>query len=282
MDNPVRVLLEQSLTVEVTQHDDQAWHMSVTQVVDPATLTLVTDTGWYRESPDGQRIPLPQLDVPQDVASHRLLIHQVVDAIAFLFDTPITLSVRPNDHRLLPESDEDGALLRRFGTDRPLSRGSLTLTSPGGGGEVTADAVTSLLQQHPGTRIYSDAMKTPLVTARFRELWKVLESAFGLADAALVAKLGNYEPIEGLVDEGELKAWLVLRGRASHAQSRAGIAELAEVERLCQAAVDRLKRVVERVIATKSGWGHPTVGWLERLPEELRSSRGGLTREVTS
>jgi hypothetical protein len=56
----------------------------------------------------------------------------------------------------------------------------------------------------------------------------------------------------------------VLRGRASHAESKAGYDELVAVERECGRKVARLKNLVERVLLTKKNWGYPTVAVDER------------------
>ncbi|MEJ7742763.1 MAG: hypothetical protein WKF73_09585 [Nocardioidaceae bacterium] len=105
--------------------------------------------------------------------------------------------------------------------------------------------------------------------------WKILESAFGLTDGGLLDKLAEYEPIQNLIGDGDLMAWLVLRGRASHAQSRVGTKELIAVERSCESEIWKLKKIVERVIITKKSWGYPTTAWEERLPQDLRARRAG-------
>ena len=87
-------------------------------------------------------------------------------------------------------------------------------------------------------------MKLPLAVARFRELWRVLESAFALTDDRLVEKLASYPAAKQLTfDADELETLRALRGRASHAQARAkvGKQELIEVERECTRAPPRLK-----------------------------------------
>ncbi len=116
-------------------------------------------------------------------------------------------------------------------------------------------------------RLYSDAVKLPLEVAQFRELWRVLESAFARSDDELVKLLTSYPPAQQLAfDDAELQDLLVLRGRASHAQSKAGVLELIAVERDCGKRLGRLKSLVERVILTKEHWGYPTVGVEELAP----------------
>jgi hypothetical protein len=74
-----------------------------------------------------------------------------------------------------------------------------------------------------------------------------------------VSYLADYAPAQELgFDEAELEQLFSLRGRASHAQSKKGIEELAAVEQECGRKLQRLKNLVERVLLTKKTWGSPT------------------------
>jgi hypothetical protein len=73
-------------------------------------------------------------------------------------------------------------------------------------------------------------------------------------------------PLELGFDNDELRALLILRGRASHAQSKAGVAELTAIESACHHKLPRLSNLAERVILTKKSWGHPTGGVEELIP----------------
>ncbi len=101
-------------------------------------------------------------------------------------------------------------------------------------GGITTKTITDLLPKRIGLRLYANAMKANLAVAQFREFWRVLEAAFGTRDYPLVTLLAKYEPAKKLgFDEAEMKQLLLLRGRASHAQSRAGIKELISVDQEC-------------------------------------------------
>jgi hypothetical protein len=103
--------------------------------------------------------------------------------------------------------------------------------------------------------------------ARFRELWRVLESAFTRSDDELVALLADYAPTQAMgFTRDELRQLLVLRGRASHAASKAGLTELVAVERECSQRLPCLKNLAERVILTKRSWGFPTTYVDELMP----------------
>lgn len=261
LSTPLEVDLGGEIVARIDDFDEKSWHMSVTEPIDPAGLRRVEDRDYFQRLPDGTERPIPTIDVQRTPSARPLLVRQLVDALAFLMDGKVSLSVRPHDDRLLPDSDEDRKLLESLGTDRRKVQGVVEIHEPGGGGVVTAEALTALMPQHAGLRLFADAGKSELAISRYREYWKVLESAFGAKDADLLEALGAYEPIQDLVQEGELKQLHVLRGRASHAESKAGVAEQMAVERLCKEEMPKLKRLAERVIMTKASWGYPTNGW---------------------
>jgi hypothetical protein len=186
--------------------------------------------------------------------------------LTFLFDAPASMSVRIGDH-LVAEGADDIATLREFGTDR-VSAGDMFITMSGGSvtGRIGSNELSAILPQQAGVRIYQDALRAPTKSAQLREYWKVLESAFGCQGEDLVALVATYRPaLELGWTSVDLRSALILRGRASHGQSRAGITELAHVERLSGEWCRRLKSLAGRVIETKASWGLPTLAWHERL-----------------
>ena len=103
--------------------------------------------------------------------------------------------------------------------------------------------------------------------AQFRELWRVLEAAFGRKDKNLLGRLDRYQPARDLEFKyAELEHLWILRGRASHAESRDGVDELVRVEQECARRLPRLKNLVERVISTEDSWGSRGQGVAELLP----------------
>ena len=66
-----------------------------------------------------------------------------------------------------------------------------------------------------------DYLSAPI--GRFREFWRVLESAFGQKDAELLDSLAEFRPAIhlGFALE-ELRQLQILRGRASHAETQLG------------------------------------------------------------
>lgn len=236
--------------------------------IDHTSLELVTNSCYYKELPEGKQEPIPTLRLVKDEAPEHILSQDFISALTFLTDTPITLSRPPHNDRFVPETDEDRELLERLGTDQPYDRVSALVSmrsfSPNG---ITVQTITGLIPRRVGLRLYANAMKADLAIAQFRELWRILEAAFGKRDDELVALLTKYEPARKLgFVEAEVKQFLVLHGRASHAQSSAGIKELVHVDQECTKQLPRLKNLCERVILTKKDWGYPTMGTDELLP----------------
>lgn len=236
--------------------------------IDHTRLELVEVSGRYKKLPDGTEEPIPTLRLVNDEAPEHILSQDFMSALTFLIDVPITLSSPPHKDRFVSETDEDRELLERLGTDQPYSTMSalVSMRSFSLNG-ATDKTITDLMSRRVGLRLYANAMQANLAVAQFRELWRILEAAFGKRDDELVALLAKYEPARKLgFDEAEVKQLLLLRGRASHAQSSAGLKEVVYVDQECTKQLPRLKNLCERVILTKKDWGYPTLGTDELLP----------------
>jgi hypothetical protein len=173
---------------------------------------------------------------------------------------------------LLPETDLDREVLAGLGADQPLRvlgvRVSVrTAIFP----VLTSEVLAQLLEREVGLALYNDAISLSQPVARFREFWRVLEAAFGEEDDALVALLGNFPPAQELgFTVTELQHLHRLRGRASHAQSSAGLVEYERVNSLVVDKVERVRCLAEQVLLTKKTWGRKGLG-VERLGR-LRST----------
>jgi hypothetical protein len=194
-------------------------------------LSLVLKSRTYQIQADGTKVEIPKIAVDELAIAGAESADDVAAVLTFLTDQAFTTYHSPDDtDELLPETPEDEALLRGFGTDEvwmPLSGtpSVRTFREP-----VGAVLVQALLAKHVGVQLYADAVRNITASARFRDLWRVLESAFGLKGQALIDALAAYPPtlqVDATADE--LKALHQLRGRASHAESRAGIRELRRV-----------------------------------------------------
>jgi hypothetical protein len=180
-------------------------------------------------------------------------------AISFLTTEPVSLGRVIGGDRFLPENEEDVTLLEQLGTDAAFQGISLTFSTRTFAARITAQNIEAVLPRRTGMRIYADALRTSFDVAQFRELWRVLESAFGATSNALMELLESYPPAQHMgFDRSELRQLLVLRGRASHAQSKTGIRELTLVERACSTHLPRLRCLAQRVILTKADWGRPS------------------------
>jgi hypothetical protein len=140
--------------------------------------------------------------------------------------------------------------------------------------------LSRLVERGVGVRLYSDALRSPFAPARFRDFWRVLESAFNRRDNALVEALSDYQPAKQLgFEKEELRALLVLRGRASHAatQPEKSLDEAINIVRECNEALPRLMKLAERVVLTKKSWGYRTAAVDEILPLRSFPNRAGGT-----
>jgi hypothetical protein len=213
-------------------------------------------------------VPVATLRLKDDEPIDAMVAQDVLATIAFLTDIPLNLSNRSHEDEWIPESDEDIAILEGFGTNLVYHQTrAIPASRTFGDVKLTGIEVGALQERTVGLRIYADAIKIDVAVGRFRELWRVLESAFKSKDDELVDKLAAYPPSLALkFDRSELKDLLVLRGRASHAANNKGLKELAEVNKECGNRVGRLKNLVERVIVTKASWGYPTLAVKELIP----------------
>jgi len=137
--------------------------------------------------------------------------------------------------------------------------------------EVGDPAIDKLLTRRVGMHLYYEALQLDRPVARFRELWRILESAFGTTNDRLVNRLADFQTSTELeFTKRELKELLILRGRASHSSSRAGLKELREVTLQVLRRLGRLRCLAEQVILTKKHWGKDSLE-VERLGRFART-----------
>jgi hypothetical protein len=225
--------------------------------VDPSTLSVEPSTGVFRAS-DGSEIPLLRVPEKDDLVE---FAQDVTNALAFLTDQHITLMNPLGSNVLVPETPKDEARLAELGTAEVWRATSLVGVGIATVWEPSSRVVGALLRNRAGLMIYAEALALPRPAPRFRELWRVLESAFARKDDKLVKRLAVYGPaVEMGFTRAELKRLLVLRGRASHAASKpkAGRREIARVNHDAERSLPRLRSLIERVLLTKRSWGYPT------------------------
>jgi hypothetical protein len=267
LDLPLTFAVDGGVSGTLSAHAEGTLRLVLERTVDPSALELVTETRRYRIMPDGSEEPAQALRLREDEASDHVVALDLLSALSFLTDIPLWLSRPIHEDRFVAQTDADRAKLEAFGTDEVYDAisGRSQIRSFG---EVVLDSqFTVILPRRAGLRLYADALKLGSDVAQFREFWRVLESAFGITDEELVAAIAKFPPAQAMeFGADELRSLLILRGRSSHAASKAGVHELTKVQRECSHRLPRLKNLAERVIATKANWGYPTAGVNELLP----------------
>ena len=221
LDLPLTVDLAEEVRATLDE-ENGALRLVVDRRVDRGALEVVSQTGVFRKHHDGSREELPALRIRDDEPPDHILAVDLVSAISFLSDVPLSISHPIREDRLVAEDEEDRRALADLGTDDVYHETTARLgTRTFGGVALTPENLTSLLGRRAGLRIYADALKHGTASARFRERWRVLESAFNRQDDELVALLADYAPAQAMgFSRDELKKLLVLRGRAAHAGRR--------------------------------------------------------------
>jgi hypothetical protein len=234
--------------VEETKHPTRL-ALVVERPIDPKQLRVV-------RGPDsivtGERGQLG-IEVPEESATTDFA-HAISEVLSLGADMAISFST--SGPELLPENAEDQELLTELGTSSVYRILTSTLEIRHLSFDVDEMTMSSMLARRTGLRIYADAQAVGRPVAKFRELWRLLESAFGAKDKKLVALLARYKPAVALGwNDTNLRQLLVLRGRASHAESRAGMRELTTVEKVVGDRLGALKSLAEEVLMTKRVWG---------------------------
>lgn len=272
---PIDLTLEGDRSASISDFDDQSWQLSIERSIDQSSLELITETYMTRTNEAGEEETVPAIYVHHDeaISETHVLARSLASTLSFLLDGFVHFSRRNHSDQLIPETDDERRLLEGWGTSLLIEDIRVSVAGGSVTGRIAAGEIESVLPQQAGLRLYEEALRADTATAKFRDLWRVLESAFVRTDTELTSLLAGYRPLQAMgADASEFKGLLVLRGRASHAQSKAGLREVTEVEELCDQHLARLKNLVERVIETKKSWGYPTVAALERLEPGRRRS----------
>lgn len=215
--------------------------------------TLAIETG---PEPLNGSEPTRGILLPEELHFGHFL-SKMVHLLSFLIDTPISYSRRLDNDVLIPEGIEDKKQLDALGTEQVyttlsavVSIRSFQLST------ISEQILRTLASKEVGMTLYSQALLAKDCVAKYRDLWKVLESAFGAKDKELVRLLARYGPATELCFTlDELHNLLILRGRASHAKTRSGMKELRHVISETRKRLPRLKCFVEQVLVTKKSWG---------------------------
>jgi hypothetical protein len=227
--------------------------------VNPSALALEPNSGWQEALPNGDRRNIAAVRVP---AHAGVRASDVIASLTFLTDVALTFSAT-GPAELVSDTDEDTALLNQFGT-RQVYRETRALPGMRTFPEIVIDndAVRALIPKTAGLRLYGDALAAATDDARYRDFWRVLESAFGQQSKQLVNTVAAYPPARELgFTKDELQELKELRGGVSH-----GMTSSEEAAELARVREQRLKSLVERVILTKKTWGTPDFAVEELTP----------------
>jgi hypothetical protein len=267
---PIAFELDRRERIELREHEGGSLLLVIDRGIDPLELTIEKRSGLFEPLPGGGRRELPTIRVPEGGNVRAI---DVTSTLTFLTD--VAFSVNVAGRELLAEGDEDRGALDALGTTRVHGDTTLLLNIRTFNPVVDADALQALMPKTAGLRLYADAVALPADVAKYRELWRCLESAFGLKEGELVKALASYGPAQELgFDVEELRELQVLRGRLSHAESRAGLEEILRVGDQASKRVARLKCLVERVILTKQSWGSRAA-----TVDELTQAVSWITRD---
>jgi hypothetical protein len=121
----------------------------------------------------------------------------------FLTDARLTISVPSGRSHFLPETDSDREQLERFGTDelyepRSARIATRTFARPFVDQNDALNLLVQLTARRTGLRLYAGAIRAALPVPQIRELWRVLESAFGRKGPTLIDLLATYPPAMAL------------------------------------------------------------------------------------
>ena len=247
---------------EISEIDERRQYATgfIEASIDPQELSLSEENKTLDGTTIPSRIIAPNtLDLGHTVS-------KIVHALSFITDIPIHMARLLFRDKLIPETPEDVKRLESFGTNEIHHGLDITLSiRTFVSSDLREDSLNKLIEKETGLAIYAQALLQQEPVGLFRELWKVLESAFGVKHKKLIKCLIEYEPAKQLrFSEDELCSLLILRGRASHADSSAGMEELRHVNQDVAGKLPRLKCLVEQVLLTKKTWGLKSI-YTDRL-----------------
>jgi hypothetical protein len=185
-DLPIEVTVEDvTLSLDRDEHDEL--RLGVERPVDRSALELVANSGVFWRHEDGTEVPIPALKVPES-GLDAVAARDVLSALSFLSGARLALSARGSgvNDDVVPDDPDDEALLERLGTRQRYRETFATAATRTVKPNVDTTAVGALLDRASGVRIYAMALAHGTASARFREMWRVLEAAFQLKDSELI------------------------------------------------------------------------------------------------
>ena len=255
--------------------------IKMSETIDVTNLKIDLSKNIFKEGSDGEKNFQKVIDVTECKTLGLELPRAISDALTFLFDSRINMSIKVSEATLEPESKEEVENLKSFGTKIIRHRGVVTIEAGMVSKEFDTSAILHLLPKKLGLNIYSQALSSSDPLIQFRELWRVLESAFTLRDRDLCLALSRFSPVKEIPLKFEdLNKLKVIRGRASHAYSRKGAAEAEAIRIECEENLTSLKDLVSIVIDQKDPWGSPSLNHSNALVRYVRNSFSKITHKI--
>jgi hypothetical protein len=230
--------------------DGRTGKATITIPVDPVGLSIRVGA-----TPLDGGLPQKGIHVPESMAAGGI-IRSAVRVLSFAFEVVIEFASL-SEQVLMAESEADRKRLKELDSLAPFEDLNARISlHPPRFQSIDTETLDKLLAREVGLALYSDALRLSTPIGRFRELWRVLESAFGQKDSDLLSSLANYEPAVKLeCGYEELRELHILRGQASHAESSAGLDEYHRVSSRVEALLPRLESLAVEVLLTKKSWG---------------------------
>lgn len=243
----------QDNTFELSEwnHSERRATVVIEVPVNRDTLSIKTDPIHLDGSAPEKGIAIPE---KSDVGR---FLSQIVHILSFLTDIPIRYAYKSGRASLIAENSEDTTFLESLGTKQIHEEFSVLISSRSFSlSSIDNTIFNALTKKEIGLALYAQALLVQEPIAAYRDFWKLLESAFGEKDDKLIQCLSDYPPAQELKFKSEeLRQLNILRGRASHAESRLGVDEHRKVYSDISRRLLRLKCLAERVVLTKKTWG---------------------------
>lgn len=219
------------------------------------------------ELEEGDERNSPTVRVPDEYVEG-IRVQNLADFLTFVLDESIRFT--SPEVRLVGETPEETSQLDAWATDKVYRPTSATVSIRTSSFATWDDeSFGEVFSRTTGLQLFAEAKANSRPSAQFRDLWRVLESAFHAEDTDLVDRLAQFEPARVLdFTEEELHQLYRLRGRVSHAKTKSGFREIARGNREASKRLSRLQGLVEQVIANKQSWGTPSSAHVWRFRPE--------------
>ena len=279
---PMKFKYSENVQVDIEiKENANGWELRMSEEINSAKLKVAESKSTYVENLQGEKIYLKVIDVSECNPIGSELPKNITNALTFLYDSKINMSIKISEAYLEPENEKEQKLLESFETKTIRQPGILTIQAGMSSPKFDASAILHLIPKTIGLEIYAQAISTNESLIQFRELWRVLESAFTLTDEKLCKTLSKFQPVMDVpLSYQSIKNLLVLRGRASHANSKKGANEARALRVECEENLSTLKNLVSIVIDHKSPWGNPSLEYSNAFVNNVRNSFNKIVHKI--